>query len=109
MSRYNWNYIRNIKRFGYLLLVVNIVLGILLVSDKAKSQLHHTVIDSKVKHIHAKRGVKLRLEPKANSAYNVAVPDGGSVVILDTAEVNGWFKVSYNGNEGYVWNEYVED
>ncbi|WP_425562948.1 SH3 domain-containing protein [Mucilaginibacter gynuensis] len=46
---------------------------------------------------------------KPYSFSTKSLHNGGSVVILDTTEAKGWFKVSYNGNEGYVWNEYVED
>lgn len=50
--------------------------------------------------------VRLRKEPNTNCEVVTSVPAGTKTLMLEDAD--GWYKVSYNGNEGYIRADYVE-
>lgn len=50
--------------------------------------------------------VRLRKEPNTNCEVVTSVPSGTKTLMLE--EADGWYKVSYNGQEGYIRADYVE-
>ena len=50
--------------------------------------------------------IRLRQEPNTNCAVLTGVPVGTKLNMLE--EVDGWYKVQYNGHEGYLSGDYVE-
>lgn len=55
-----------------------------------------------------KVGSSLNLRAEANTTASVVtqIPNSGRVAVLD--EVDGWYKVAFNGRNGYVSKDYVE-
>ncbi|MBB6130146.1 SH3 domain-containing protein [Mucilaginibacter lappiensis] len=106
---YNWNSIKKIRITAYIILAVNVGLGLFLVYSECKSTIHHEHIDGQAGYIHAKRRVKLRRDPDANSNSLVSIGNGEPVQILnDTSTVHkGWIQINYNGNIGWVWGDYI--
>lgn len=106
---YNWSSIKKIRWAAYIILAINLGLGSFLLIIKSKSIIHHKHIDGKVGYIHAKRGVKLRQEPRADSNPISNISNGESVTILnDTSTVNeGWVQIKYRSNTGWVWGDYL--
>jgi len=50
--------------------------------------------------------VKLRKEPNTNCATLDRIDGGTELLVLETLE--GWYKVSHNGQEGYVSADYAQ-
>lgn len=50
--------------------------------------------------------VRMRKEPNTNCDVLASVPAGTKTDMLE--ETDGWYKVSYNGLEGYIRADYVE-
>jgi uncharacterized protein YgiM (DUF1202 family) len=107
---YDWNSIKKTRRIAYLFLINNTGLGLLLFDKKSKSSPHNKQTDGKVGHIYAKRGVKLRNEPNANSNSISSIGNGEPVIILNDTSTTfkGWVEVSYNGSTGWIWGDYLK-
>lgn len=54
----------------------------------------------------AKANVRMRQEPNTNCAVLANVPVGTKMDMLE--EADGWYKVLYNGQEGYIRADYIE-
>lgn len=56
---------------------------------------------------YAKTTVRLKLREEANTSSDVltVVPEGEKALIIE--ELEDWYKVSYEGREGYLFAEYV--
>ncbi|WPU94316.1 SH3 domain-containing protein [Mucilaginibacter sabulilitoris] len=106
---YNWSSIKKIRWIAYTILAINLGLGLFLISGKAKNIIYHKYVDGRVGYIHAKRGVKLRQEPRADSNPISNIGNGESVTILnDTSTVNeGWVQIKYRRSTGWVWGDYL--
>ena len=50
--------------------------------------------------------VRMRKEPNTNCEVLITVPAGTKTDIVE--EVDGWYKFSYNGLEGYIRADYIE-
>lgn len=50
-------------------------------------------------------GLVLRTEPSTAGSALLEIPNGAFVLVEDT--LNGWYKVSYDGFDGYVASDYV--
>lgn len=50
--------------------------------------------------------VRLRKEPNTNCAVVMTVPSGAKTTMIE--EVDGWYKVLYNDQEGYIRADYIE-
>lgn len=55
-----------------------------------------------------KQSVTLRSEPDANSSDMMQIPYGSPVGVVDTG-ANGFYRVSYNGQTGYVSSAYLSN
>ena len=56
--------------------------------------------------VNAPSGLVLREEPSRTSNPITTVPDDATVEVIE--ESGEWYKVTYNGQEGYLFAEYVE-
>ena len=56
--------------------------------------------------VNAPSGLVLREEPSKTSEPITTVPDDATVEVIE--ESGEWYKVTYNGQEGYLFAEYVE-
>ena len=56
--------------------------------------------------VNAPSGLVLREEPSRTSEPITTVPDDATVEVIE--ESGEWYKVTYNGQEGYLFAEYVE-
>ena len=56
--------------------------------------------------VNAPSGLVLREEPSKTSKPITTVPDDATVEVIE--ESGEWYKVTYNGQEGYLFAEYVE-
>ena len=50
--------------------------------------------------------VRMRKEPNTNCEVILSVPAKTKTDLIE--EVDGWYKVSYNGREGYIRADYIE-
>ena len=50
--------------------------------------------------------VRMREEPNTNCGVILSVPANTKTDLIE--EVDGWYKVSYNGREGYIRADYIE-
>jgi len=53
-------------------------------------------------------GVNLRSEPNTNSKVLTSIPPGAEVKVVDRSN-SEWYKVTYNGQTGYVSSKYVAE
>ncbi len=53
-----------------------------------------------------KANVRMRVEPNTNCDVITSVPTGTKTLLLE--EAGDWYKVSYNGREGYIRGDYIE-
>ncbi len=56
--------------------------------------------------ITSSKNLNLRTEPNTSCDVITSIPNGGKAEIIE--ELDGWFKVSYKGHEGYVSADYVK-
>lgn len=54
----------------------------------------------------SKNNLNLRKEPNTNCEVIASLPKGAKAELVE--ELDGWFKVLYNGHEGYVNSNYVK-
>lgn len=50
--------------------------------------------------------LRLRSEPSTSASIITTLDDGVAVAVLDDS-VDGWYKINYNGNVGYVSSDYL--
>ncbi len=53
-------------------------------------------------------GLRVRTEPNTDSEIIYQLADGEEVAILDDTQDDEWIKVDIDGDEGYVYSEYVD-
>ena len=51
--------------------------------------------------------LRLREEPTTSASVVTTLNKGIAVAILDNSTTDGWYKISYNGNVGYVSSDYM--
>lgn len=107
----DWGKIKRVRRFGYLLLLINVILGIVLsINSINRRQQQLSATQGAIGYIIAKRGVNLRQLADASSVSITTIAVGEPVTILtDSSKTDkGWVKVNYNGNEGWIWGSYIK-
>ncbi len=58
-------------------------------------------------YVNADGGLKMRKDASANSAVLAVIPNGTKLTVLD--ERDGWYKVEYNGQTGWVSKDFVSE
>lgn len=53
-------------------------------------------------------GLRIKSEANTDSEVIAQLSEGESVAILDNTQNDEWIKVDYNGDEGYIYSEYVD-
>jgi uncharacterized protein YgiM (DUF1202 family) len=65
------------------------------------------VTENPIVYVWTNDGVNLREEPNVNCAVITVLPSGTKLELLE--EVEGWVRVYYDGQEGYVSADYITD
>ena len=82
------------------------MLGLLLALASARRHKRHTIVEnSQYGYVTPSIGLNMRSGPGTGYSIIGAIPCGGRVEIL--SESNGWYRINYNGNTGYVCGDYV--
>lgn len=55
--------------------------------------------------VNSKEGLNVRSGPGTNYSVLIAIPNGTTVTVLE--KDGGWYKISYNGQTGYVSGDYL--
>ncbi len=74
-----------------------------IVPDTKKAE----TITQKIVYVNAEGGLNLRDTPAATGKLLVTIPNGTKLIVLE--EKDGWYKVDYNGQTGWVSKEYTTD
>ncbi|QZE15294.1 SH3 domain-containing protein [Halosquirtibacter laminarini] len=82
-------------------LLLFIVFGVL-------SMLTHTLSAQTIYYVKASQGLNLRRGPSSNYGVVRSIPPKGKVRVMEQNS-NGWWKVTYNGQEGYVSSKYLTE
>ncbi|RFZ92868.1 SH3 domain-containing protein [Mucilaginibacter conchicola] len=105
----DWGKIKRVRRYAYLLILVNIALGYLLFKRSEGRKISATTVEDRTNaHIVARRGVKLRVGPDAGSGSIATIADKERVTVVGDSLTNGWMEVVYQDQQGWVWGDYVE-
>ena len=75
-------------------------------SEPGQDENHDTIYVPDKVYVETTTQVRLRKEPNTSCATLDRIDGGTKLEVLETLE--GWYKVSYNGQEGYVSATYTE-
>ena len=62
----------------------------------------------KVKNVKSNDVLNVRVKPSADSSLVFTLKNGTEINVLAQDNATSWYKVSYNGKEGYASNRYIE-
>lgn len=79
---------------------VNQMGGTLVIPDTGESETEETV-----SYAVATADIRLRQEPNTNCTVLAGIPSGTKMLLLE--ELDGWYKVSHEGQEGYISADYA--